>query len=446
VRFPVFMRVGRQSYSGPRPEDVRRWVLGTVVVVSLFPGALAEDPGESAPTPTTGKPEILRVGPDREIRLPSQAAAVAGHGAVIEIDAADYAGDVAVWTQDDLVLRGVGGRPHVRAEGASAEGKAIWVVRGRRTTVENIEFSGARVADRNGAGIRLEGVGLNVSGCYFHDNENGILTGAAADSHVVIERSEFARNGHGDGQSHNIYVGRIGSFTLRFSHVHHARVGHNVKSRALENRILYSRIHDGEDGTSSFAIDLPEGGEATVMGNVVQQGPAAENSTIIAFGNESDGAGNPGRFYVVNNTIVNQRHNGIFIGNRTRKDARVYNNVFSGPGMLVSGHAMFAGNVVTRSFSWKDRLVNVFTGGRQVFDGLEEAGRNIVVSEPGFVDPASFDFSLDRESPLIDKGVRPGQSASRDLVPAWEYVHPLSARPRLVSGAIDPGAYEFSGE
>ena len=73
-----------------------------------------------------------------------------------------YAGDAAVWTQNRLTIRGRGGRAHLRADGARAEDKGIWVVKGSATTIENIEFSGAKVPDRNGAGIRLEGPGLTV--------------------------------------------------------------------------------------------------------------------------------------------------------------------------------------------------------------------------------------------------------------------------------------------
>lgn len=43
--------------------------------------------------------------------------------------------------------------------------------------MEWIEFSGATVPDKNGAGIRQEGVPLTVRHCRFHDNENCILAG-----------------------------------------------------------------------------------------------------------------------------------------------------------------------------------------------------------------------------------------------------------------------------
>src|SRR5262245_14253360 len=84
---------------------------------------------------------VLRVGPERELKLPSAAAQIARDGDTVEIDAGDYAGDAAIWRQHRLMIRGVGGRARLRAEGASAEGKAIWVIKGSDVTVESVEFS-----------------------------------------------------------------------------------------------------------------------------------------------------------------------------------------------------------------------------------------------------------------------------------------------------------------
>ena len=162
----------------------------------------------------------LLVGPGRTNANPSDAAGAAQDGDVIEIDAGTYVGDVAIWWANNLTIRGVGGYAHLEANGQHAQGKAIWVIKGNNTTVENIEFSGATVADRNGAGIRQEGAGLTVRHCYFHDNENGILGGAGD---IVIEYSEFAKNGFGDGYSHNMYISNAASFTLRHSYSHHAK-------------------------------------------------------------------------------------------------------------------------------------------------------------------------------------------------------------------------------
>ena len=126
---------------------------------------------DNLPGTRLAKGNVIRVGPSEKIRLPSQAARVARDSDVVEITGATYIGDVAVWRQSDLTLRGVGGRPHFMAAGAHAGGKAIWVIKGNDVRVENIEFSGARVPDLNGAGIRFEGTNLTISRSYFHDND-----------------------------------------------------------------------------------------------------------------------------------------------------------------------------------------------------------------------------------------------------------------------------------
>ena len=74
------------------------------------------------------------------------------------------------------------------------------MVAGNDTTIENIEFSGARVPDQNGAGIRQEGANLLVEHCYFHDNQEGILAADNPASSIAIDSSVFARNGPATAQ------------------------------------------------------------------------------------------------------------------------------------------------------------------------------------------------------------------------------------------------------
>jgi hypothetical protein len=373
--------------------------------------ALALLAGSCAAAPLSGGKlaSVLRVGPGRSLTIPSAAARVAKDGDVIEIDAGTYDGDVAVWRRNNLTIRGAGGRAHLRAQGQHAEGKAIWVIKGANTTVENIEFSGARVRDRNGAGIRQEGPGLIVRNCYFHDNENGILGGRSGE--ILIEHSEFANNGAGDGHSHNLYIGTVDRFTLRASYVHHARVGHNVKSRAQESYILYNRIGDEQTGTGSYAIDLPNGGVAFVIGNEIQQGPRTENATLIAYAKEQ--RKHPAKeLYVVNNTLVNDRAEGgvfVFVSEDTEQ-VKILNNIFAGAGTVLRGKG--------------------------------SPDHNVAVSDPGFRDRAGFDYRLMPGSPAIDAGIEPGAARGFDLTPVAEYVHKAREQPRPRAGKLDCGAHE----
>jgi hypothetical protein len=353
---------------------------------------------------------VLKVGPDKRYKRPSQAAAIAKNGDIIEIAAGTYVGDVAIWRQHDLTIRGSGGRAHIKANGKAAQGKAIWVIKGNNTTVENIEFSGARVRDRNGAGIRQEGRNLTVRYCYFHDNENGILGGGG---NILIEYSELDRNGRGDGKSHNLYIsGKTDTLTVRFSYLHHAKIGHNLKSRAHKNFILYNRLMDEQTGNSSYIVDISNGGIAYLIGNLIQQGPKAENFHLVSFGRE--GLKYPeSELYVVNNTFVNDRGAGRFISvAKDAKPARVINNIFVGRGELVTG----PGDMIT----------------------------NLVAENDVLVDRARFDFRLTPGAAAIDAGSDPGSANGFGLLPVFQYVHPTGAERRALRGKIDIGAYEFA--
>src|SRR5947207_12487138 len=127
----------------------------------------------------TSLAKLYQVGPSRTYTAPSKVMNLVSDGDTIDIDAGPYSGDVGTWTKNDLVIRGIGGMAHVDAAGKNAQGKAIWVITGKNTYIENVEFSGCTVPDHNGAGIRQEGDNLELRHCFFHDNEDGVLTGAS---------------------------------------------------------------------------------------------------------------------------------------------------------------------------------------------------------------------------------------------------------------------------
>ena len=353
---------------------------------------------------------VLQVGPTRQFTHPSQVITGLRSGDVVEIDAGVYDGPAIAWSTSNLTLRGVGGRAHMVAPATISNGKGIWVTQATNIAVENIEFSGAKVPDLNGAGIRAEAQDLAVCGSYFHDNQNGILGGAGR---VLIEYSEFARNGNCDdpsGCAHNIYIGGGARFTLRYSYSHHSRIGHTLKSRAQENYILYNRIMDEADGTSSYTIDLPNGGLSYIVGNLLQQGPNTDNPTMLIYGEE--GATNPSQtLYVVNNTFVNDRGSGTFIEIGGGTTATVLNNLFVGNGTVISGRATPPSNLRT--------------------------------STANFVNAGAFDYRPTAGTPGINGGTAPGLGGTFDLTPVYQYVHPTNREPRPLNGVIDVGAYEF---
>src|SRR5574343_1655335 len=227
------------------------------------------------------------VGPGERVATISEAARLARDGEVIEIRPGTYRGQPAVWTQNNLTIRGAGERPVMLADGKSAEGKAIWVVRGGKVRIENIEFRGARVADVNGAGIRFEKGVLRVRGCAFFDTEMGVLTAALPELSLEVVDSEFGEAPRHKGNLHHLlYVGAIGKFVLRGSRFSQGYLGHLVKSRARENHILYNMLVDGADGKSSYELEFPNGGIAYVIGNAIGQSTGTDNPAIVSYGAE----------------------------------------------------------------------------------------------------------------------------------------------------------------
>jgi hypothetical protein len=297
--------------------------------------------------------------------MPSAAAAAAQSGDVIKISAGDYRGDVATWSASNLTICGMGGRARLFSDGKNAGGKGIWVISGRDITIDSIEFHDAKVPDENGAGIRAEHGGqLLIRNSGFFDNENGILSDSGSAT-VTIEGSEFARNGFGDGYTHNIYIGQLARLTVTGSFFHEAKVGHNLKSRASENIIENSYFMDGPTGTASYLVDFPNGGVVTLRGNLFHKGPNADNSIAIAYGQE--GLNKPvNTLEMSHNTVVMTRSGGTFIAAPGgTQSVKLTANLFAGTGSpqligggFASGNVAQQGNVtsVASNFSGADNV------------------------------------------------------------------------------------------
>ena len=301
--------------------------------------------GGTACDTATGR--VLEVGPGKTYSVPSAASAAARSGDVIKISAGDYRGDVTTWNASNLTICGVGGRARIYANGRNAEGKGIWVITGNNITVDSLEFRDATVPDQNGAGIRVSpNASLVVLNSGFYDNQNGILASAGT-STIRIDRSEFARNGFGDGYTHNIYVNQIDRLTVTSSYFHEAKIGHNFKSRARETTIENSYFMDGPTGTSSYLVDFPNGGRVYMRGNMFHKGPNADNSNLVSYGLE--GLSNPvTTLELVHNTMAITRSGGAFFRLASgTSSVRLTANLFAGTGnqaLFASGYA--SGNAV----------------------------------------------------------------------------------------------------
>ncbi len=267
----------------------------------------------------------LQVGPGQFYDSPSAAARDAGDGDTVEIAAGSY-NDCAVWRADRLTLRGVGGE--VRVHDRTCAGKAIWVIQGNDVTVRGITFSGARVRERNGAGIRAEGGNLNVIDSVFYDNENGILAARNPNATIIIQNSVFERNGLCEERcAHGIYVNQIARLRVENSTFRAQNEGHHIKSRAYVTEIINNVIEDGESGTASYLIDVPNGGEVEISGNRMQKGRLTSNpSAAIAIGAEGN-LHSSARFVIANNTFRSDVDgHTTFVRNHTRDRVTMTNN------------------------------------------------------------------------------------------------------------------------
>lgn len=386
--------------------------ISTILTASIFVAGLISLPAAAA---------TISVGTGKTYATPCQAFAVAKAGDVVEIQGGTYRGDVCGIYTSKLTIRGVNGRPVIDAAGNNAMGKGTWVVIGSDVVIENVEMLGARVPDQNGAALRLEGNNFTLRSSFIHGNENGILANAVTDSNILIENTEFGRNGDGSGYTHNLYIGHVASLTFRNNYSHDANAGHNLKSRARVNTISYNRFSstpEGQPGSGkpSYEINLPNAGTSYVIGNVIQQPAAHNNPSLLAYGEE--GASNPGHdLYVVNNTFLNDdssRGTFLFIGSGVSKPALVQNNIFAGTGTLSTQAS-----------------------------AVEKT--NFRSAAPGFVDRAGFDLRPTANALVIDAGSAPGNSsAGLSLAPVSQYRHTASGEARILAGALDIGAYEAS--
>jgi hypothetical protein len=238
----------------------------------------------------------------------SQAILAAHDNDVIDVLAGNYV-DAQTYSAQNIVtahnvtIEGVGGMVHLSMGPQGILNQKALIVVENGLTLKNFELSGA-TGDGNDAGIRLEGGNLTVQNSFIHNNDDGILGGVPG-TKVVIDHSEFANNGAGDGQTHGIYIGNVDSLTVTNSYLHGASVGHELKSRAAVTTITNNVIADGPTGTASYDIDLPNAGVAVVSNNIIEKGPNAQNEAVVHYGGETQFSYATNSLTVSGNAILN---------------------------------------------------------------------------------------------------------------------------------------------
>ncbi len=219
----------------------------------------------------------------------------------------DIGGDYALrygW-HGPLTIRGVskggkqprlGGSIDCAAGGSDMSGKAFFIFNQGDFVLENVEVShvhGGGDPASSWPGHGLSGVrkdeksygNLTVRRCRIVSCDNGIHTGASP-GNVVIEDCEIGGGGTayvGSGATHNVYLGDGWRVEARRNIFHGATNGHDFKSRMAFGLLEDNRFYDGERGSASAQIDLPDGGEYVVRRNKFHKGANAQNGSSLQF-------------------------------------------------------------------------------------------------------------------------------------------------------------------
>lgn len=335
-------------FGDPIPRLKKSCQYSSTVITQPEPTPTPTPEPTPTPTPTPERRTLTVCSSGCSYTTPSQAIAASLDNDIIEVAGGNY-NDCFSVNRNNILLRGVNGRAHLT--GAMCGGKGAIVTYGNNTVVENFEFSNMYVADRNGAGIRHQGLGLVVRNSYFHDGENGILSGrgTVADPNdlITIENSRFEHLGGGSGQAHAVYFGASSQVTVKNSIFLASKdYGHEFKTRARNTSIECSYL-GGTDGADSYTLNIPDGGAVTVKDSVIEQGPYSVNSNIIDYGSEMATQHPVNTFNVTGTTVINDLDRGAFFLVRNSTQFAVSNSRIVGPG------TMFGSQVGTESGNTK---------------------------------------------------------------------------------------------
>ena len=310
--------------------------------------------GPSGPSEPSGpNTVVMSVGPGGQYQTIAAAAAAAdadsnpGNYYDIRVMPGTYTNDFPYVTRPmtiEVDPNSAGGPVVLNATVALPNQKGI-ILTVASLTVNGLTFTGAQIDNSlggNGAGIRDQntapGATLTILNSTFAGNQEGILTGANADQTVTVMNSNFVNNGNPDINyfQHALYVGAAGSLTVSNSLFCGQLIGHNIKSRAQVTTISGNQIYDGaanagcNAGSSSLAIDVPNGGVASISGNQIIQGATSQNNKMVDYGEEGLAYGN-NSLVVSGNSFTNSGiSNAVGIWDPSCMTAQLSNNTFIG--------------------------------------------------------------------------------------------------------------------
>jgi hypothetical protein len=182
---------------------------------------------------------------------------------------------------DDVTIEGLG---KVVFENATANEKAMFYIKGNRVAIKNLECSGIKVADGNGACVRFEGQGLTLDHVYFHHSQTGLLETSAKGGSIIVQNSRFEQLGHA-GQAHGIYLNTANLLFDRSLMIAAKDAGHGIKNRGASTIISKSILATlGSD--DSRLVDISNGGQLQISDSILQEGAYSQNFQLLGFGLE----------------------------------------------------------------------------------------------------------------------------------------------------------------
>ena len=239
--------------------------------------------------------------------------------------------------------------------GQSIEGKGTLIVDANATFV-GLDVAGA-TGDGIGAAFRHQSGDLTVRRTKIHRCENGLLGPAHyVDCVLVVDDCDVFDNATGTGQTHGLYVGEIASFTCVRSRFRATNIGHHIKSRARRTTLRNCQIGTDFNGNESYNVDVPQGGDVTVVGCHLRQGPRTDNAVMLNFAGERNP--HPGGSLTVSDTVFESTAGGTGIRIHLNADvvAHVANCEFKGVDVAVEGRCVMS---------------NCRQDGRRLPDGLQ---------------------------------------------------------------------------
>jgi hypothetical protein len=247
----------------------------------------------------------------------------------------------------------------------------------------------------------------------------GIWGGGGTTTNILIRNCAIANNrssNHGGGINLNYGGVTVSNCTIVGNAAGAGSYGGGVYFRVAGDRVLDSVIASNSTPTIGGGVYLATDGEL-------------RNCLIV-----SNVAGASAGVHVQAGSPVIQSC--TIARNTSTNSASAYaGGVMSLSSGLRMTNCIIYGNYSTATTTnWSNNATNMAYCCTTPTNGLNGSAAGNIQADPKFVDPAAGDFSLQAESPCIDKGLN--QDWMTNAVD-------LGGKPRIVNGVVDMGAYEY---